>query len=587
MWYYRKPQALSESDVKSKMETAFAEEGAAPERLQPVAVEGRTIARTFWGRGWCSHFEGMADFDNRLPRGRTYARKGAVRHLELSAGRIFALVSGSDLYKVEMAVAPLPAARWAALKKRCLGRISTMTDLLMGRLSEEVMAAVCDRDDGLFPRENEIKFVCSCPDWAALCKHVASIFYGVGHRLDASPELLFQLRGVDPAELLAGELMLEEAQGDDSLAGTDLGALFGVDLSLDEGPARPEAAGRPGPKDKKVKKDARDKPAERPDERPDAKARKDRKGRKVRPAAAVEEASAPEAWPAVAQRSKFGAATAWPPPEELEGSAAGAQRSEFGAATAWPPPEELEGSSGGSAAGGQPAEPPDDVDFESLSGRGVRDLRRWAKLEPAEMARELGVSLSSLTSWEAKLDRPASIRSKAAEKIRLWLKARVRGPEASKGEPPLGPDFDVLTGADVKALRDWAELGQDELAAELEVTWQCLKVWEAQTGPLNLQPKSKEKIRHWLRGRLGGPAAAEPGPPVRFDFEVVTGADVRALRLWAKLSAERMAEEIGVSLLGFKRWESLDGPLTLMPKSAAKLRIWLQAKAGGRAGQSG
>ncbi|MDR1677952.1 MAG: hypothetical protein LBS44_06125 [Deltaproteobacteria bacterium] len=203
--------------------------------ISPVVIEGRTIAKTFWGQRWCSHFEGMADFDNRLPRGRTYVRNGSVFHLEINPGQVLANVAGSDIYTVKMEIDPLPLERWEAIKRKCLGRISTIIDLLMGRFSPEVMDVVCDPREGLFPLEKEIKYKCSCPDWASLCKHVAATFYGIGSRLDLAPELLFLMRRVDPNELLASgaDLFLEDLQTptDDTLNG-DLGAIFGIDLAV-------------------------------------------------------------------------------------------------------------------------------------------------------------------------------------------------------------------------------------------------------------------------------------------------------------------------------------------------------------------
>jgi hypothetical protein len=44
--------------------------------LRPVKIEGRKIARTFWGEAWCGNLERYSDFENRLPRGRTYVRNG-------------------------------------------------------------------------------------------------------------------------------------------------------------------------------------------------------------------------------------------------------------------------------------------------------------------------------------------------------------------------------------------------------------------------------------------------------------------------------------------------------------------------------
>ena len=36
--------------------------------VSPVAVEGRKIAASFWGRAWCDNLERYSDFESRLPR---------------------------------------------------------------------------------------------------------------------------------------------------------------------------------------------------------------------------------------------------------------------------------------------------------------------------------------------------------------------------------------------------------------------------------------------------------------------------------------------------------------------------------------
>ncbi|MDR2368674.1 MAG: SWIM zinc finger family protein [Deltaproteobacteria bacterium] len=213
--------------------------------LDPVVIEGRNIADTFWGKRWCDHFENMADYANRLPRGRTYVRQGTVVHLEIKPGQVLANVAGSDIYSINMAVEPLPPKRWELIKSKCQGSVSTIMDLLMGKFSAEVMNVVCDPWEGLFPTQAEIKYDCSCPDWASLCKHVAATFYAIGNRLDRSPELLFLLRQVNPQELLtsgAAALMDEPAASEDTLEG-DLSSIFGIDLFSDAPVI--EAAGAP------------------------------------------------------------------------------------------------------------------------------------------------------------------------------------------------------------------------------------------------------------------------------------------------------------------------------------------------------
>src|SRR5229473_374816 len=171
--------------------------------ISPVMIEGRAIAKTFWGKSWCANLERYSDYENRLPRGRSYVRNGSVLDLQIAEGEVVAMVSGSDLYKVKATIAPVAARRWKAICRDCAGSIDSLVELLQGRLAKGVMDRVCREGDGLFPSPDEIKLSCTCPDWADMCKHVAAVLYGVGARLDQKPELLFVLRGVDENELLA------------------------------------------------------------------------------------------------------------------------------------------------------------------------------------------------------------------------------------------------------------------------------------------------------------------------------------------------------------------------------------------------
>jgi uncharacterized Zn finger protein len=213
--------------------------------LQPVTVAGRKIAKTFWGEAWCDHLESFSDYQNRLPRGRTYTRNGSVCHLGIEAGEVDAYVSGSEIYRLKISIQPLAKKKWTALRKRCTGQVSSLIDLIQGRLSADVMEAVTDRSKGLFPSPSEISFDCNCPDWAVMCKHVAAVLYGVGARLDQQPELLFKLRGVDHEDLIDTEAGIASATAGSKstrnrLADDTLGDVFGIDLSeSDSVPAKP------------------------------------------------------------------------------------------------------------------------------------------------------------------------------------------------------------------------------------------------------------------------------------------------------------------------------------------------------------
>src|SRR5262249_12102016 len=204
--------------------------------IAPVTIEGRTIATTFWGKSWCTNLERYSDYENRIPRGRSYVRNGSVIDLQIAKGEITAMVAGSSLYKINIAIAPVKAARWKAVCRDCAGTIDSLVELLQGRLAKGVMDRVCREGDGLFPSPTEIKLSCSCPDWADMCKHVAAALYGVGARLDQKPQLLFVLRGVDENELIAGagrDLTLAKATPHAAkvLDHGDVGALFGLEMA--------------------------------------------------------------------------------------------------------------------------------------------------------------------------------------------------------------------------------------------------------------------------------------------------------------------------------------------------------------------
>src|SRR5215510_2730043 len=168
----------------------------------PIVISGTRIANTFWGKSWCQNLERYSDYANRLPRDRTYVRSGCVIDLQISSGKVGALVSGSRLYTVEVQVSPMPKQRWKAVCHDCAGAIDSLVELLEGRFSKVTMERLCQQKTGLFPMPTELKFNCSCPDSARMCKHITTVLYGISARLDEKPELLFTLRNVDQQDLI-------------------------------------------------------------------------------------------------------------------------------------------------------------------------------------------------------------------------------------------------------------------------------------------------------------------------------------------------------------------------------------------------
>jgi len=203
--------------------------------IQPIVIEGKSITDTFWGKAWCKNLEAYSDYDNRLPRGRSYVRNGSVIDLNVKKGEINALVQGSSIYKVKISIHPITKDKWKAIVKECVGKIDSLIELLQGKFSKAVMEIITDPKKGLFPHPKDIKLNCSCPDWADMCKHVAAVLYGIGARLDKQPEELFNLRQANHIELIskAGTRKFTHtvsAQDDQVLSGNDLSSLFGIEI---------------------------------------------------------------------------------------------------------------------------------------------------------------------------------------------------------------------------------------------------------------------------------------------------------------------------------------------------------------------
>ena len=193
--FYSQPTA---SELKQKAEASRKNAEKKGNVLEPVVIQGRSIANSWWGRAWCANLEQYADFESRLGRGKRYVKTGAVIDLKIEKGRIRARVQGSRKtpYEVEIRISPLSEERCQAIIGKCGQRVENLEKLLAGDFPVELKDLFTERD-GLFPSPREISFSCSCPDWALMCKHVAAALYGIGARLDENLSLFFELRGIE------------------------------------------------------------------------------------------------------------------------------------------------------------------------------------------------------------------------------------------------------------------------------------------------------------------------------------------------------------------------------------------------------
>src|SRR5580693_6809428 len=158
MSYYEWHPYMPVAEKRRQAERKLAKLNKQGRSVAPVRIEGRTITKSFWGKSWCVNLERYSDYENRLPRGRTYVRNGSVIDLQIAPGVITAMVSGSSIYKVKVKVTPVAKARWQSICTDCAGAIDSLIELLQGRFSKGVMERVCRQKTGLFPSPDEIEF---------------------------------------------------------------------------------------------------------------------------------------------------------------------------------------------------------------------------------------------------------------------------------------------------------------------------------------------------------------------------------------------------------------------------------------------
>ncbi|RLB92422.1 MAG: hypothetical protein DRH26_06325 [Deltaproteobacteria bacterium] len=238
---YGYPKYVSVAEKRAKAERKILQLKKKNPAISPVCVKGNKLAESWWGISWNKNLESYADYSNRIGRGRSYVRHGAVLDLKIKSGKIISLVQGSfsKPYTIEISIQKIKTAAWENILQKCQGQIDSMNSLLDGKLPKSMMNILVDKKDGIFPSPGEIKFYCSCPDSATMCKHIAATLYGVGTRLDQNPSLFFTLRGVDMKKLVSqairkkADQLIQKSKTKTSkriIQNADLSSTFGIDF---------------------------------------------------------------------------------------------------------------------------------------------------------------------------------------------------------------------------------------------------------------------------------------------------------------------------------------------------------------------
>lgn len=157
------------------------------------------FGKTWWGEQWLNSLNNI-DYSNRLPRGASYARKGAVEKIKITGNHIAAKVKGSRPrpYNVDIIMPPFFDPELSNFIEALINRPVIISKLLNRELDPSVLELAEHFGLKVFPKQwSDLKMQCSCPDWAVPCKHLASVIYKVSAEIDNNPFLVFSLHNVD------------------------------------------------------------------------------------------------------------------------------------------------------------------------------------------------------------------------------------------------------------------------------------------------------------------------------------------------------------------------------------------------------
>lgn len=157
------------------------------------------FGHTWWGEKWLAALTNV-DFDNRLPRGKRYARNGSVLRLTIDETSVRADVQGSrrQPYKVSISLDRFCARDQAAVLDAVVQNPVVLSQLLAGALPPMLFESFREKHIPLFPETwSDMSASCSCPDWADCCKHIAAVIFLIANEVDKNPFLLFEMHGLE------------------------------------------------------------------------------------------------------------------------------------------------------------------------------------------------------------------------------------------------------------------------------------------------------------------------------------------------------------------------------------------------------
>ncbi len=170
-----------------------------------IQIKSRSnFGLTYWGHEWLNALNEI-DYSNRLPRGKSYAKNGAVQNVSITKNIINANVYGSrpKPYKVTIKVPEFDAGQQKRLTKLFRESPSWLAGIYNKELDQALNEAANKIKVPLFPDSWEkLDMRCTCPDFAVPCKHIAAVVYILAEQIDLNPLLILELHNYDISQAL-------------------------------------------------------------------------------------------------------------------------------------------------------------------------------------------------------------------------------------------------------------------------------------------------------------------------------------------------------------------------------------------------
>ncbi len=168
-------------------------------------TRGTSFGDSWWAKRWLGVLDSFS-WKSRLQRGRAYARSGRVERVTVHTGMVVAFVMGQQTkpYQVTIKLTPFAVSDWEQIIDRLLDRPVLVAKLLAGEMPREMDEVFSALHLNLFPKSaKDLQTNCTCPDWANPCKHIAAVYYMLGHTFNEDPFSLLTLRGMSKQEMLS------------------------------------------------------------------------------------------------------------------------------------------------------------------------------------------------------------------------------------------------------------------------------------------------------------------------------------------------------------------------------------------------